>query len=86
MNHTAISVIGVIAAFLTTVAQLPQVITVITTRQTRDISYWMYIIINIGIILWLVYGFLIMDFPLILANLLTFILTMIVLIMKIKYG
>ncbi len=86
MTNTTISVIGMIAAFCTTIAQLPQVLKVLKTHQTRDISLWMYIIINIGVVLWLVYGLYILDYPLILANAVTFILTMIVLIMKIKHG
>jgi MtN3 and saliva related transmembrane protein len=86
MIYTFVSVIGMIAAFCTTIAQLPQVLKVLKTHQTRDISLWMYIIINIGIFLWLAYGIFILDYPLIFANAVTFILTMIVLIMKIKHG
>jgi MtN3 and saliva related transmembrane protein len=86
MTNTFVSVIGMIAAFCTTIAQLPQVLKVLRTNQTRDISLWMYIIINVGILLWLVYGIYIVDYPLILANAVTLILTMIVLIMKIKLG
>lgn len=86
MTSYAINIIGMIAAFCTTVAQLPQVIKVLKTYQTRDISLWMYIIINIGVILWLIYGVFIEDSPLIIANAVTLILTMIVLIMKIRLG
>jgi len=86
MTNNFVSIIGMIAAFCTTIAQLPQVIKVLKTHQTHDISLWMYIIINIGIVLWLIYGLYIYDFPLIIANAVTFILTMIVLIMKIKHG
>ena len=86
MTNNFVSIIGMIAAFCTTIAQLPQVIKVLKTHQTRDISLWMYIIINIGVVLWLIYGLYIYDFPLIIANAITFILTMVVLIMKIKHG
>ncbi len=86
MTNTVVSVIGIVAAFFTTIAQLPQVVKVLRTKQTRDISLWMYIIINIGVVLWLIYGLFIMDFPLIAANSFTFVLTMIVLIMKIRLG
>jgi len=83
---TTISIIGIIAAFCTTIAQLPQLVKVLKTHQTRDISLWMYIIINFGVVLWLIYGICIYDYPLMIANAVTFILTMIVLIMKIKLG
>jgi len=86
MTASAINIIGMIAAFCTTIAQLPQVLKVLKTHQTRDISLWMYIIINIGIFLWLLYGLYILDYPLIFANAVTLILTMIVLIMKIRLG
>jgi MtN3 and saliva related transmembrane protein len=86
MTSTVVSAIGIVAAFFTTIAQLPQVIKVLKTRQARDISLWMYIIINVGVVLWLIYGLFIMDIPLIVANAFTFVLTMIVLIMKIRLG
>ena len=82
---TLITAIGLFAALLTTVAFLPQVIKTWKTKKTRDISFTMYIILVTGVFLWLIYGFLIKDLPLILANLVTLILASSILFLKIKY-
>jgi len=77
--------LGFLAAFLTTIAFLPQVIKIWQTRKTRDISLITYIILFTGVFLWLVYGFLIENSPLIFANLATLILVSFILFLKIKY-
>ena len=80
-----ITLLGFIAAFLTTIAFLPQVIKIWKTQRTRDISFIMYVVLVTGVSLWLVYGFLIKDLPLILANLVTLILVSSVLFFKLKH-
>ena len=76
--------LGLIAGILTTISFLPQVIKTFKTRKTDDISLLMYIILCVGTFLWLSYGFLKKDIPLILANLITFIFAFSILILKIK--
>ena len=83
MNAT--NIIGFSAAISTTIAFVPQVIKTIKTKSVKDISLIMYIIFTTGIFLWLVYGILINSKPVILANIVTFILALIVLMLKIKY-
>ncbi len=63
--------IGFIAAVCTTFAFLPQVIKVWKTKQTKDLSMRMYIIMFIGICLWFVYGSRINSLSIILANIVT---------------
>jgi len=82
---TLITTLGLLAALLTTIAFLPQVIKCWRTKRTKDISLIMHIILVTGVSLWLVYGFLIKDLPIILANLVTLILVSSVLFLKIKY-
>ena len=82
---TLITTLGLLAALLTTVAFLPQVIKTWKTKKTRDISFIMYVILITGVFLWLVYGFLIKDLPLILANLVTLVLVSFILFLKIKH-
>lgn len=84
MNY--ITLIGFVAAFCTTISFLPQVIKTIKTRQTKDLSLGMYSVLCFGIFMWLVYGILDFSLPLILANAISFVLSGIVLMMKIKYG
>lgn len=81
-----VSVIGLAAAACTTISFVPQVLKTIKTRETKDISLSMYLIFTAGIIFWLIYGILIGDLPIILANSITGVLTSTVLIMKIKNG
>ena len=80
------TIIGLIAGTCTTISFLPQVIKTIKTKETKDISIAMYIILVIGILFWIIYGILNKDFPVILANSLAFLLAGIVLILKIKYS
>jgi len=77
--------IGLIAAILTTSALVPQVIKVIRTKNTKDLSLWMYILQGTGVFLWLVHGIMINDWPLIGANAVTFVLSFTILMYKIKY-
>ena len=77
--------IGFFAAFCTTIAFLPQAAKVWKTKSTKDISLYMFIIFTIGVLSWLIYGISISDLPIILANAITLILSLFILIYKIKY-
>ncbi|MDX1629826.1 MAG: SemiSWEET transporter [Fulvivirga sp.] len=78
--------IGLTAAFLTTIAFLPQVIKTWKTRSAKDLSLGMFSLFTTGIFLWLVYGLLVNDLPIILANIFTLTLSGIILFFKLKYG
>ncbi|MDY1591380.1 MAG: SemiSWEET transporter [Methanofastidiosum sp.] len=80
-----ITIIGLMAAFLTTISSLPQVIKTIRLKETRDISFWMWIFLSVGIFLWLIYGLYKKDLPIVLANGISLFLVLIVLGLKIKY-
>ena len=77
--------IGFFAAFCTTIAFLPQALKVWKTKSTKDISLYMFIIFTIGVFSWLVYGIIISDLPIILANGVTLILSLFILGFKLKY-
>lgn len=81
-----ITVMGLLAGMCTTAAFLPQVVKIFRTRKTEDISLSMYIILTIGILLWILYGWLNGDIPLMLANGITFILASSILVMKLRHG
>jgi len=80
-----ITIIGLTAAFLTTVSSLPQVIKTIRLKETRDISFWMWTFLAVGIFFWLIYGIFKNDLPIILANGISLFLVLIVLGLKIRY-
>ena len=85
MIEFIIMYIGFFAAFCTTVAFLPQAIKVYKTKSTKDISLYMFLIFTIGVLSWLIYGLIINDWPVILANAVTLILSFFILIYKLKY-
>ena len=79
------TIIGSIAGILTTLAFVPQVVQVVRTKQTRDISLLMFVIFTCGVLCWLIYGLLVDSLPIILANSVVFVLALIILTYKIKY-
>ena len=80
-----ITILGLTAAICTTISFLPQAIKTIKTKQTKDLSLGMYSVLTAGVLLWIIYGILIEDLPIILANGITFIFTSTILILIIKY-
>ncbi|WP_368074157.1 SemiSWEET family sugar transporter [Polaribacter sp. L3A8] len=78
-------IIGLVAAVFTTTSFLPQVFKTYKTKDTSGLSLSMYIIFFIGVLLWLIYGIWIQSLSIILANIITAILTFYLLVMKIKY-
>ena len=78
--------IGMVAGALTSVAAIPQVIKTMKTHHVRDISIWQPLLLALGVTLWMVYGILISDMPLILANITPLICNVVLTYMKIRYG
>ncbi len=78
--------IGMVAGALTSIAAIPQVIKTMKTRHVRDISIWQPLLLAIGVTLWMIYGVLISDMPLILANITPLICNVVLTYMKIRYG
>lgn len=63
-----IVIIGYVAGFCTAVAQFPQAMKVIRTGNTESISFGMYLIMTLGIFFWFLYGVLLSNLPMMLAN------------------
>lgn len=76
--------IGMLAAFLTTAAFVPQVVRVMRTRDTRAISLWMYLMFSFGVALWCIYGLLLGLWPVVLANAITLLLALVVILYKLR--
>jgi len=81
-----IDLIGFFSGFCTTIAFLPQVIKVYRTKSTKDVSLLMFLVFTIGVGGWLIYGVLLMNIPIIIANILTLFLAFLILIAKIRFG
>ena len=80
-----IMIIGLVAAALTTGALFPQLIKVWRTKSTKDISTGMFALTSAGVLVWFIYGMLVNNFPIIIANSLAFVQAVIILLFKIKY-
>jgi MtN3 and saliva related transmembrane protein len=78
-------ILGLIAGACTTAAFIPQVVKTWRTRSTKDLSLWMFSIFCLGVFLWLIYGFLRSDIPVIVANCITLMLASFLLVLKIKW-
>ena len=80
-----ITILGLAAGALTTIAFLPQMFQIWRTKSAKDVSYVMLIVFMSGLFLWLVYGIILGAFPVILANAVTLCFNLIILWLKIKY-
>ncbi|MBD2445136.1 SemiSWEET transporter [Dolichospermum circinale CS-1225] len=80
-----ITILGLVAGVLTTVAFLPQMFQIWLTKSAKDVSFVMLIIFMSGLCLWLIYGIIIGALPIIMANGVTLFFNLIILWLKIKY-
>lgn len=81
----SITILGLVAASLTTFSFLPQMLKTWQTKSAKDVSFVMLICFNLGILLWLIYGIYLSALPIILANAVTLFLNLIILLLKIRY-
>jgi MtN3 and saliva related transmembrane protein len=78
--------IGIVAGTLTTIAFIPQLFRIVKTRSAHDISWWMFGIFGTGVAMWLWYGLRLDALPVILANVVTLVLALAILVLKWRYG
>ncbi len=74
------------AAILTTLCYVPQAVHIIYKRQTAGISLLAYLMLFVGITLWLIYGLLLANWPLVLANGAVLPLLITIIVMKVRLG
>jgi MtN3 and saliva related transmembrane protein len=86
MPATMVDAIGTIGAVLTTVCWLPQAIKVIRERESRAISLPATLAFTLGMLLWLVYGMALADWPLIGSSAVTLALMLVILSLKLRHG
>ena len=79
-------VYGFIAASLTTVAFLPQVIKTWRTKKAEDVSTMMLLMFITGLLFWIIYAIQTHSLPVLMANIITFIFNLIILTLKFIYG
>lgn len=81
----AIEIVGLVAATLTTSSFIPQVYKAYKTKDVEGVSLTMFIAMFIGVLLWLVYGFYIKSLSMVIANIITSVLCLMILVLKIKH-
>ena len=79
-------VIGIIAGICTTSAVLPQLSKAIRTKQVKDVSIRMFVVLVTGFVLWIIYGISRNDLPIILTNGLSLVLNGLMIILILKFG
>ena len=78
--------VGLVAGLLTTFAFVPQVLKIWRSKSAKDISLRTYLALTIGVVLWLVYGILKQELPIVLWNAVTLVLASAILAMKLRFG
>jgi len=81
---SSLAIVGFLASLLSILNQFPQAIKVFRTQDTKSLSLVMYCIVVVAISLWLVYGILLKDSPLIWANALSLVPIIYIFIVKMK--
>ncbi len=80
-----INILGLLAGTLTTIAFVPQVLKTWKSKSAKDLSLGMFLIFCTGVLLWLIYGILIYNIPIITANFTTLLLSSILLFFKVRF-
>ncbi|EGB14288.1 MtN3/saliva-related transmembrane protein, conserved region [Pseudodesulfovibrio mercurii] len=86
MRMDILELLGLLAGCCTTAAFFPQVLHTWRTRSVADLSLRMYLLMTVGVFLWLVYGLFIGSLAVTLANSVTLVLAASILVMKLVYG
>lgn len=83
MNN--VQLLGLAAGAITTSAFIPQIIKIVQTRSAKDISIGMFILFSTGVSMWLVYGLMVRDIPVICANAVALMFNLVTIALKLKY-
>lgn len=78
--------VGLAAGFLTTISFVPQIQKIWKSKSAEDVSKKMFIAVAIGVALWLVYGIILGQWPIILWNAISLVLAITILVLKFRFG
>lgn len=84
--HFSVEILGSVAAFITTFCWLPQILKIVREKKAADISLFTTGALATGVFLWLLYGVLIGSWPLIMANVVSFLFITTIVGLKLRYG
>ncbi len=77
--------LGLLAGAITSAAAIPQVVKSYRSRHVRDISIWQPVLLDVGMVLWLIYGIMLRDIPLMVANTFSLVCYTLLIVMKFVY-
>ena len=86
MSILPVEFFGYFAAILTTLAFIPQLVKTLSTKKAEDVSLTTLIMFLTGVAAWIVYGIQISSKPILIANLITFLLNFLILVFKLIYS
>lgn len=78
-------ILGILATSFSTLAFIPQLIKIVKTKETKDLSLVSFLVLSLGALSWLMYGILIRQWPVIVTNTLVLIFGLFIVAMKIRY-
>ena len=78
--------LGILAGTMTTISFIPQVLRIVQTRSAHDISWGMFTVFAIGTALWLTWGIAQGALPVIIANFVTLVLSIVIMVLKWRYA
>jgi len=79
------TVIGIIAGVCTSISLLPQLIKILKEKKAEDISWGMLITLLTGLTLWVVYGFLKNEYPIVFTNLFAVMVNLLIIVFTLRY-
>jgi MtN3 and saliva related transmembrane protein len=77
--------IGIIAGIFTASSLLPQVIKTLKEKKAEEVSIVMLLVLQAGIILWIIYGVMRSDMPIIITNAFSLLINIVMVVLRIKY-
>ena len=81
----SIEILGLVAGTITSVTFLPQVVKIWQTKSAKDLSLMMLLLLMLGVVLWLIYGLVIMNAAIIYTNSMVLTMSLIMLYFKLKF-
>jgi MtN3 and saliva related transmembrane protein len=80
-----IEILGLVAGTITSVTFLPQVIKIWQTKSAKDLSLMMLLLLMLGVVLWLIYGLVVMSAAIIYTNSMVLAMSLVMLYFKLKF-
>lgn len=81
----AIEILGLLAGTITSITFLPQVLKIWQTKSAKDLSLLMLLLLMLGVVLWLIYGLVVMSAAIIYTNSMVLAMSLIMLFFKVRY-